>query len=109
VTSIYVRGVSPNTSARTRQGNLRSLSPPPKLAVRARSYSFSRPAGWEKLHLPTIIAREMGVNIKATSGPVVRAPGDLAALLTNIEEARRSLHRRDSSLNHVVEEVSIQR
>ncbi|HUF41105.1 MAG TPA: AAA family ATPase, partial [Verrucomicrobiae bacterium] len=47
---------------------------------------FHGPPGLGKTSLAYIIAREMGVNIKATSGPVVERPGDLAALLTNLEE-----------------------
>src|SRR5262245_8700300 len=47
---------------------------------------FHGPPGLGKTSLAYIIAREMGVNIKATSGPVVERPGDLAALLTNPEE-----------------------
>src|ERR1041385_5443326 len=41
---------------------------------------FHGPPGLGKTSLAYIIAREMGVNIKATSGPVVERPGDLAAL-----------------------------
>lgn len=47
---------------------------------------FHGPPGLGKTSLAYIIAREMGVNIKATSGPVVERPGDLAALLTNLDE-----------------------
>ncbi|MBM4299330.1 MAG: AAA family ATPase, partial [Deltaproteobacteria bacterium] len=58
-------------------------------AARARSdvldhVLFHGPPGLGKTSLAYIIAREMGVNIKATSGPVVERPGDLAALLTNL-------------------------
>jgi Holliday junction DNA helicase RuvB len=55
--------------------------------------------------LAYIIAREMGVNIKATSGPVVERPGDLAALLTNLEEGDILFIDEIHRLNHVVEEV----
>lgn len=44
------------------------------------------PPGLGKTTLANIIATEMGVNIRATSGPVIERPGDLAAMLTNIEE-----------------------
>src|SRR3972149_3930220 len=47
---------------------------------------FHGPPGLGETSLAYIIAREMGVSIKATSGPVVERPGDLAALLTNLEE-----------------------
>lgn len=43
------------------------------------------PPGLGKTTLAQIIAREMGVNFRATSGPVITRPGDLAALLTNLE------------------------
>jgi len=44
------------------------------------------PPGLGKTTLAQIIARELGVGFKATSGPVIQRPGDLAALLTNIEK-----------------------
>jgi len=44
------------------------------------------PPGLGKTTLANIIALEMGVHIRATSGPVIERPGDLAAMLTNIEE-----------------------
>lgn len=43
------------------------------------------PPGLGKTTLAHIIAREMGVNLRQTSGPVLERPGDLAALLTNLE------------------------
>ncbi|MDQ6969799.1 MAG: Holliday junction branch migration DNA helicase RuvB [Mariprofundus sp.] len=43
------------------------------------------PPGLGKTTLANIIATEMGVNIRSTSGPVIERPGDLAAMLTNIE------------------------
>jgi Holliday junction DNA helicase RuvB len=58
-----------------------------------------------KTSLAYIISREMGVNIKATSGPVVERPGDLAALLTNLEEGDILFIDEIHRLNHVVEEV----
>ncbi|MCB0762036.1 MAG: Holliday junction branch migration DNA helicase RuvB [Flavobacteriales bacterium] len=44
------------------------------------------PPGLGKTTLANIVANEMGVNIKVTSGPVLDKPGDLAGLLTNLEE-----------------------
>ncbi len=44
------------------------------------------PPGLGKTTLSYIIANEMGVNIKVSSGPVLDKPGDLAGLLTNLEE-----------------------
>lgn len=66
---------------------------------------FHGPPGLGKTSLAYIISREMGVNIKATSGPVVERPGDLAALLTNLEDADILFIDEIHRLNHVVEEV----
>jgi Holliday junction DNA helicase RuvB len=66
---------------------------------------FHGPPGLGKTSLAYIIAREMGVNIKATSGPVVERPGDLAALLTNLDEGDILFIDEIHRLNHIVEEV----
>jgi Holliday junction DNA helicase RuvB len=66
---------------------------------------FHGPPGLGKTSLAYIIAREMGVNIKATSGPVIERPGDLAALLTNLEHGDVLFIDEIHRLNHVVEEV----
>jgi len=66
---------------------------------------FHGPPGLGKTSLAYIVAREMGVNIKATSGPVVERPGDLAALLTNLEEGDILFIDEIHRMNHVVEEV----
>jgi Holliday junction DNA helicase RuvB len=66
---------------------------------------FHGPPGLGKTSLAYIIAREMGVNVKATSGPVVERPGDLAALLTNLDEGDILFIDEIHRLNHVVEEV----
>lgn len=66
---------------------------------------FHGPPGLGKTSLAYIISREMGVNIKATSGPVVERPGDLAALLTNLENGDILFIDEIHRLNHVVEEV----
>ena len=66
---------------------------------------FHGPPGLGKTSLAYIIAREMGVNIKATSGPVVERPGDLAALLTNLEHGDVLFIDEIHRLNHIVEEV----
>ncbi len=47
---------------------------------------FAGPPGLGKTTLAQIVARELGVNFKMTSGPVIVKAGDLAALLTNLEE-----------------------
>ena len=47
---------------------------------------FFGPPGLGKTTLAAILAREMGVGFRATSGPVIAKSGDLAALLTNLED-----------------------
>ena len=47
---------------------------------------FCGPPGLGKTTLAYIMAREMSVDIKVTSGPVIDRPGDLAAILTNLKE-----------------------
>ena len=47
---------------------------------------FHGPPGLGKTTLANILANELGVGIKITSGPVLDKPGDLAGLLTNLEE-----------------------
>ena len=66
---------------------------------------FFGPPGLGKTTLAQIIARELGVNFRATSGPVIAKPGDLAALLTNLEEGDVLFIDEIHRLNPVVEEV----
>jgi Holliday junction DNA helicase RuvB len=63
------------------------------------------PPGLGKTTLANIIANEMGVSIKSTSGPVLEKAGDLAALLTNLEEGDVLFIDEIHRLNAVVEEV----
>jgi holliday junction DNA helicase RuvB len=63
------------------------------------------PPGLGKTTLAMIIAAEMGVNIKSTSGPVIERPGDLAAILTNLEPGDVLFIDEIHRLSHVVEEI----
>ena len=63
------------------------------------------PPGLGKTTLAYIMAREMGVDIKVTSGPVVERPGDLAAILTNLHEQDVLFIDEIHRLSHVVEEI----
>jgi Holliday junction DNA helicase RuvB len=63
------------------------------------------PPGLGKTTLSNIIAAEMGVNIKSTSGPVIERPGDLAAILTNLEPHDVLFIDEIHRLSHVVEEI----
>ena len=49
------------------------------------------PPGLGKTTLASIVANEMGVNIKITSGPAIEKPGELAAILNNLSSGRGSL------------------
>jgi len=66
---------------------------------------FFGPPGLGKTTLAQIVAREMGVGFRATSGPVIAKSGDLAALLTNLEEGDVLFIDEIHRLNPVVEEV----
>lgn len=63
------------------------------------------PPGLGKTTLSHIIANEMGVNLRQTSGPVLERPGDLAALLTNLEEGDVLFIDEIHRLSPIVEEV----
>lgn len=66
---------------------------------------FAGPPGLGKTTLAQIVARELGVNFKATSGPVIAKAGDLAALLTNLEDRDVLFIDEIHRLNPAVEEV----
>ena len=63
------------------------------------------PPGLGKTTLAAVIANEMGVNLRITSGPTIEKPGDLAALLTNLQENDILFVDEIHRLNHAVEEV----
>jgi Holliday junction DNA helicase RuvB len=79
-------------------------------AARARGDSLDHallygPPGLGKTSLAYVMAREMGVSIRSTSGPVIERPGDLAALLTNLEAGDVLFIDEIHRLNRVVEEI----
>jgi holliday junction DNA helicase RuvB len=63
------------------------------------------PPGLGKTTLAIIIARELGVNIHTSSGPAIERPGDLAAILTNLEERDVLFIDEVHRLSHAVEEI----
>lgn len=65
---------------------------------------LSGPPGLGKTTLSHIIAQEMGVNIRPTTGPVLEKPGDLAGMLTNLEEGDVLFIDEIHRLNPVIEE-----
>ncbi|WP_340267078.1 Holliday junction branch migration DNA helicase RuvB [Sphingobium mellinum] len=88
------------------RGNLRVFIE----AARARGEAldhvlFFGPPGLGKTTLAQIIAKEMGVGFRATSGPVIAKSGDLAALLTNLDEGDVLFVDEIHRLNPAVEEV----
>src|SRR3954466_11065371 len=66
---------------------------------------FFGPPGLGKTTLAQIIAREMGVGFRSTSGPVIAKSGDLAALLTNLEDGDVLFIDEIHRLNPAVEEI----
>jgi Holliday junction DNA helicase RuvB len=66
---------------------------------------FYGPPGLGKTTLAYILAAELRVNVKATSGPVIERPGDLAAILSNLKEHDILFIDEIHRLSHVVEEI----
>ena len=79
-------------------------------AARARSEAldhvlFHGSPGLGKTSLANILANELNVNIRSTSGPVIEKPGDLAAILTSLQPKDVLFIDEIHRLNHVVEEI----
>lgn len=66
---------------------------------------FSGPPGLGKTTLATVVANELGASIRTTSGPAIARPGDLAAILTNLEDGDVLFIDEIHRLNRQVEEV----
>ncbi|WP_139653620.1 Holliday junction branch migration DNA helicase RuvB [Raoultibacter phocaeensis] len=66
---------------------------------------FSGPPGLGKTTLATVVANELNANIRTTSGPAIERTGDLAAILTNLEEGDVLFIDEIHRLNRMVEEV----
>ena len=60
------------------------------------------PPGLGKTTMAGIIANELGVNLRITSGPAIERPGDLAALLTNLQERYLLFIDEIHRLSHIV-------
>ena len=98
---------SPSSSASARRGaTCRCSSRPPRPRGEALDHVlFVGPPGLGKTTLAQIVARELGVNFRSTSGPVIAKAGDLAAQLTNLEERDVLFIDEIHRLNPAVEEI----
>jgi Holliday junction DNA helicase RuvB len=98
---------SPSSSARRRRApTSRCSSRRPSARGEALDHVlFVGPPGLGKTTLAQIVARELGVNFRSTSGPVIAKAGDLAALLTNLEDRDVLFIDEIHRLNPAVEEI----
>ncbi|EKE44454.1 holliday junction DNA helicase RuvB [Oceaniovalibus guishaninsula JLT2003] len=88
------------------RANLRVFIESARMRERAMDHVlFHGPPGLGKTTLAQIMARELGVNFRMTSGPVLARPGDLAAILTNLDRRDVLFIDEIHRLNPVVEEV----
>src|SRR5512139_3847324 len=88
------------------KGNLRVFIEAAKSRGEALDHvMFSGPPGLGKTTLAQIVARELGVNFRSTSGPVLAKAGDLAAILTNLEPRDVLFIDEIHRLNPAVEEI----
>ncbi len=88
------------------RANLKVFIESARMRARAMDHAlFHGPPGLGKTTLAQIVARELGVNFRMTSGPVLAKAGDLAAILTNLERNDVLFIDEIHRLNPVVEEV----
>src|SRR5512138_130798 len=105
-TSLRPRSLEEYVGQEKAKGNLRVFIDAAKKRGEALDHVLLYgPPGLGKTTLANIIACEMGVNIKSTSGPVIERPGDLAAILTNLEAHDVLFIDEIHRLSHTVEEI----
>src|SRR5512138_827688 len=105
-TSLRPRSLEEYVGQEKAKGNLRVFIDAAKKRGEALDHVLLYgPPGLGKTTLANIISAEMGVNIKSTSGPVIERPGDLAAILTNLEPHDVLFIDEIHRLSHVVEEI----
>jgi len=100
------RSISPTSSGRTRSKRICASPLPPQGGGRAaRPRLALRAARSGKTTLAFIIAKEMGVSIRVTSGPAIERTGDLAAILTNLHKDDILFIDEIHRINRAVDEV----